>query len=112
MVIERYPLEEIIERFKCEDNKSATYFPNSIAFMIAYALYKDYERIELFGIDHCGATEYIMAKAAVEHWLGRAIGMGVEVYIPSMSALMKIKHDHLYGYNGAVESAQEIYVGH
>jgi len=80
--------------------------------MIAYALYKGYERIELFGIDHGGTTEYVMAKAAVEHWLGRALGMGVEVYVPDMSALLKIKNNLLYGYNGAVESAQDIFVGH
>lgn len=107
-----YPIEEIVEYFKCEDNKSGRYFPNSIAFMIAYAIYLGYERIELYGIDHGGMTEYVMAKAAVEGWLDRAIGMGIEVFVPSMSALFKIKNNYLYGYNGAVESAQEIFSGH
>ncbi len=59
-------------------------------------------------------TEYVMAKACVEYWVGRAQErLGVEnVVIPSMCALLKIKENNLYGYNGAVESAQEIYVGH
>ena len=112
MEVERYPLEEVIAQFKSEDNLGHRYFPNSIAFMIALAIYEGFERIELYGIDHGGTTEYVMAKSAVEHWIGRAIGMGIEVFVPDMSALLKIKNNLLYGYNGAVESAQEIYVGH
>lgn len=109
---EQYPIEEIVKYFHCDDNESARYFPNSIAFMIAHAIYIGAKRIEMYGIDHGGVTEYVMAKAAVEHWIGRALGMGIEVLVPSMASLLKIKNNLLYGYNGAVESAQEIYVGH
>lgn len=104
--LEKYPLEEVVEKF------GSRYFANSIAFMIAYALYHRYERIELYGIDHGGMQEYVMAKACVEYWIGRAQGMGVDVYIPDMCALMRLKDDKLYGYDGAVESAQEIFTGH
>ncbi|KKN00332.1 hypothetical protein LCGC14_1138870 [marine sediment metagenome] len=90
--LEVYPIHEIIKKFNDD------YFTNAICYMIAYALYLGYEKIDLYGIDHIIHQGYVMEKGGVEHWVGVAAGRGVEVMIPYGSALCKTKDGKLYGY--------------
>lgn len=99
-----YPLEEIVARF------GRKFFANSVALMIALALYRDYERIELWGIDHRYSEEYVLMKGCVEYWVGVADGMGVEVTIPEASALCRTYKDKVYGFDGNTIDAEPLII--
>ena len=95
--IEIYPMDEIIAKFKTR------FFSNSIAYMIAYALYHNYERIYLYGIDMMTSTTYIQEKGGVEYWIGRAEQAGVEVINTKGSATGKTWNGKMYGYWGQLQ---------
>ena len=89
----KYPLEEIVKRFKSD------YFSCSVAYAIAFALFKDYKKINLYGIALGIGTEYSFQKPSVEFWIGVAKGMGVEVNMFGNTEVLAIPSRHLYGYN-------------
>jgi len=95
--IEIYPMDEIIAKFKTR------FFSNSIAYMMAYALYHNYERIYLYGIDMMTSTTYIQEKGGVEYWIGRAEQAGVEVINTKGSATGKTWNGKMYGYWGQLQ---------
>lgn len=95
---EAYPVEEVMKRWK------TTYFTNTVAFMIAYALLKGVESIHFYGVNQAATSEYYHEKGSVEFWLGVAIGMGVDVKVHGEhSELLSCKARYggnlLYGYN-------------
>ena len=90
---EKFPLKEIQDKF-CGGGKG--YFTCQPSYMIAFALYLDFDVIELHGIDMSIDTEYSIQRPSVEYWVGLARGMGKTVYIPQGSSLMKTKY--IYGY--------------
>ena len=49
---ESYPLDEVINRFK------SNYFGSSIDYMVALALYRDYDEINLYGVNMVLKKEY------------------------------------------------------
>tara|TARA_R110000824_G_scaffold27017_2_gene92267 strand:- start:179 stop:1126 length:948 start_codon:yes stop_codon:yes gene_type:complete len=85
-----YPLQKIIDKFGID------YFTSSVAFEVALAMYEGFEEIALYGIDLIVGTEYSEQKACLEFWLGLAHAKGINVVIPTTSALLK--HSHRYGY--------------
>lgn len=85
----KYPLDKIIEKW------GVNYFTNSISYMIALALYEGYKTIDLYGIHMSHETEYAEQKPSVEFWVGMAKGMGVNMFIPEKSSLLKGK---MYGF--------------
>lgn len=106
--IEIYPIEEVLAKFKTR------FFSNSIAYMIAYALLKDYTKIWFYGIDMMTNSTYIQEKGGVEYWMGIAKGMSIEresrglepIQIINMrgSATGKTFNGKMYGYYGTWES--------
>ena len=91
--IEIYPIKEIRERFK-----NTEFFANSICYMIAYALYFNYDKIRLCGIDydwHEGTEK--KEESGTNFWVGVAVGMGVNVVIPEDSAIGKTFNRRMYG---------------
>lgn len=84
-----YPLEKMLSR----------YFTNSFAYMIAYALYKKYKKIDLYGCPLAMKEEYREQRPCIEFWLGMAVGKGVEVTLHGESMLFNSGlHAGLYGY--------------
>lgn len=69
----RYPLENIIKKFKTD------YFHCGISYMIAYAVFIGAKKIHLAGINVPG--EYSYQRGAIEHWLGIALGSGCKVEV-------------------------------
>uniref|UniRef100_A0A6M3LIN6 Uncharacterized protein n=1 Tax=viral metagenome TaxID=1070528 RepID=A0A6M3LIN6_9ZZZZ len=104
--VSKYPLKEVIEHF------NTRYFANSICWMLALALYKGYNHIEMYGVDHSAQSEYVLAKGCVEYWIGRAQQSGVKVLLPKKSALCKTLDGKLYGIHGKVASAEDVFLGH
>ena len=77
-----YPWDEIVARFK------TTFFTSSVCHMIAYALYHNYERIKLYGVDMSSKLEYLLQKGGVEYWLGRAHERGCDVFVSKGSSVL------------------------
>ncbi len=87
-----YPIEQVMERFDTD------YFTDTVCYMLALALMDGYERLSLYGVDMPIEGEYGDGKAGVEHWVGRARGMGVQVLNTKMSSVCKSKDGLIYGF--------------
>lgn len=72
-----YPLDLIIAKF------NSRFFTNSISYMIAYALYNDFTKISIYGVDMDSESEYEFERPSVTFWIGFAKGLSVEVSIAS-----------------------------
>jgi len=88
-----YPLDAVLEKF-------GTYFTNSISYMIAAALLEGATELGLYGVDMAQhgigvKSEYAQQRPSCEYLVGFARGMGVPVYVPPQSDLMKVRR--LYG---------------
>ena len=95
----RYPYNKIIEKF---DGMGREFFTNSICYMIAYALYKGYDEIKLYGVDMATSMEYILERGGIEYWIGRAEGLGVKITNTQGSMVCKTPMGIPYGFKYAV----------
>lgn len=99
----RYPLREIqnelinIEKGEFTVKKL---FSSSINYQLALALYQDYERVELYGIEMLLEAEYAYQREGMSYWLGKADGMGVEVWMPEQCSLLD---QPLYAYEQTIK---------
>jgi len=94
-----YPYDKIVERF---DGMGKEFFTNTICYMIAYALYKGYNKIRMYGVDMATSMEYILERGGIEYWVGRAEGMGVKVECAKGSMICKTPMGVPYGHKLAV----------
>jgi hypothetical protein len=101
--ITEYPLHDIIKEFK------TTYFSNSVAYMIAYAMYKGVTSMDLYGIDHLTGFSYLNERAGVEYWMGRAVQSGIKIHIAIGSALLRTCTGRMYGYDKFFDGQEPLY---
>ena len=85
----RYPFEEINDWISEIDPSGRDYFTNSVSFMIALAIYEGFDVIHLYGVDMAVGSEYEQQRPSCEFWLGVAKGLGIKLYIPDQSDLLK-----------------------
>lgn len=86
-----YPLESILKEF------NTRYFTNTISYMIAYAIYCRVRKISVYGVDVSFGAPYAQENRGVEYWIGRAEQLGIEVYCPEKSHLLRTVYGNLYG---------------
>ena len=96
----RYPLREIqrdlIGNFARGEEKVERLFSSTFAFQVALALHmRKFDRIELFGIELVLEGEYPWQREALAFWIGKADGMGVDIWLPEQCSLLL---QPLYGY--------------
>jgi len=96
--IKRYPLQEIVKKW------GSDYFGNGPDYAIAYAIYKGYTEIHLYGILMAIGEEYFTQKPTIEHWIGVAIGAGITVEVHDstpgrLCSILKTPDAKLYGFN-------------
>jgi hypothetical protein len=97
--VEEYPLESVVKDLGC------SYFNNTIAYAIAYALWSKVSSISIFGVDFTYKTNMHFAesgRACVEFWIAKCIDSGMEVSIAPKSSLLDTDidiKDKLYGYH-------------
>lgn len=84
-----YPREKIIAKYGC-------YFTNSVSWMIVMAIEEGFKEIHIYGVDMATGGEYESQRPSCEYFIGVASGMGIKVYIPDTSDLLKTPI--LYGY--------------
>ena len=98
-----FPFEELFKRF------GDTYFSCGSAYMVAFAIMclelqeGGAKELHIFGMDfnYHGREEYEAGRCCLEYWIGRAVGMGIDVKVPSSSALMDLyQRSHLNGLQG------------
>jgi hypothetical protein len=92
-----YPLKEIVKKF------GIPYFTNTIAYMLAYALYEKVDSIQIYGVVQGGYYEYMKERKGVEFWLGIAAGTGIKIEIKGNSELLTNDDNLLYGYKRSPE---------
>lgn len=85
----RYPYEEINDYISHLDPCGRDYFTNSVSFMIALAMYEGFDIIHLYGVDMAVGSEYEHQRPSCEFWVGICKGLGIELYIPEQSDLLK-----------------------
>lgn len=83
-----YPRQEIEAAF-------GRYFTNSISWMLALAIYQQYPRIAVYGVDMAQDSEYGHQRPSCEYFLGWAAGRGIDISVPESSDLLKTPY--LYG---------------
>lgn len=88
----KYPLDEIIDRFKVR------HFTSSVAYAMALAAHTgQYNRVEIYGVEMETNTEYQYQRDGVTLWIGVLLGLGIEV-----DAHIGMFNQPLYGYEGEV----------
>ena len=87
-----YPLKKILGYF------GSPYFNNTIALMLAHALYNhdNISDISLIGVDMAGDGEYAGQRSCCEFYLGYARARGIRIHLPPMCPLLKTTH--IYGF--------------
>jgi len=99
----RYPLEaicaELLPGLAFGDGAPVHYFTSSIAYALALALYHEYDRIDLYGVEMGSNTEYAYQRDGVAFWVGLAAGRGAEVVLHCAKPIFD---QPLYGYEGNV----------
>jgi len=94
-----YPLEEVIKATGC------SYFNNSIAYALAFALYQEVGEINIFGADFTYKTNVHfgeMGRACCEFWLSKCISKNIVVSVAPTSSLLDTNvsiEEKLYGYH-------------
>jgi len=84
-----FPRQKIVEKY-------GSYFTNTISWEIALAIDLGFKEIRLYGVNMANDVEYASQRPSCEYYIGLARGMGIEVYIPPESDLLKSMY--LYGF--------------
>lgn len=91
-----YPRDAILARF------DRGYFTNTVSWLIALAVLEEFKYMAVYGVDmavhaplQSGGDEYAHQRPSCEYMLGIAEGVGIEVFVPDTSDLLKTPH--LYG---------------
>lgn len=75
------------------------YFTSSFAYMIAYAIYKGFTEIHMYGVPLVLKEEYYEQRTCIEFWIGLAKGRGIDVTIHGLTTLFSTgRHAGRYGY--------------
>jgi len=97
--LELYPLEKVIQKTNCG------YFNNTIAYAIAFALYKEVAGISLYGADFSYTTNVHfgeLGRACCEFWLAKCMTQGIDVSVAATSPILDTnipEKEKLYGYH-------------
>jgi len=105
--IKRYPLEDVIRKL------GSDYFGSGPDYAIAYALYKGYTSIHLYGVLMAVDDEYYLQKPTVEHWAGVALGRGVDFKVhdnttAQLCTICKLPQGLLYGFRAVQQNPVQI----
>ena len=81
--IEQYPLEDVVK------STGYCYFNNTVAYAIAYAVWKKVEKISLYGIDftYKNVNMAESGRACCEFWCAIAVSKGIKLEVAHRSGL-------------------------
>lgn len=96
-----FPIQQMIEHFGGRDAIGADYFTNCPSEMLAFAIALGYSEIHMYGVDMATDSEYATQRPCCEYWLGRARGLGIKIYVPVLSDLLKCVGTYGYEDSGS-----------
>ena len=76
-----FPLQESIKQF-------GTYYRSTLAYVVTFALLAGYKKLEIYGFEMGSDSEYWGQRANACYLIGKARGMGLEVYVPPTSGIL------------------------
>jgi hypothetical protein len=85
---EKYPVQEMLVKY-------GPVFGSSISWMLALAINRGFQRINIYGVDMATQKEYIEQRDTFFYFCGRAEALGIEIYIPQDSRTFF--KDRIYG---------------
>jgi SAM-dependent methyltransferase len=91
-----YPLADVL------NSTRQTYFNNTAAYAVAYAIHIGVKKISCYGMDftYPNAHDAERGRGCVEFWLGLASARGIQIRIPRNSSLMDgCEPKRFYGYD-------------
>jgi hypothetical protein len=89
----RFPLEKIVEKFDCDLFTSAT------PYALAYAIFKKFTHIDLYGINCAYNEEWSYQRDAVVGWLMFAKAKGIKVTVSGEAGRpLRSWNQKLYGF--------------
>ena len=97
--IKLYPLKKIVKDLGC------AYFNNTIAYAIAFALWKKVGKFSIFGADFSYTTNVHfgeLGRACCEFWLSKCMDAGIDVSVAARSPMLDTNvalKEKLYGYH-------------
>lgn len=97
--IVEYPLEEVISDLKI------SYFNNTVAYAIAFAIHKRVAKIHFYGVDFSYQKNINFAeagRACCEFWCAMAISKGIAIEVAHRSGFLDTnvpENEKLYGYH-------------
>jgi hypothetical protein len=83
---QKFPVEEIYNEFGLD------YYTGGIDYMIAYAILKRVERIDIYGVHTTYDDEYAYQKPSLEAWCFFAMGKGIDVRVHGSHSLFKTRY--------------------
>ena len=89
---QKYPMREIVEEF------DETLFSCTTDYMLAYAIYKKYDKIDVYGVNVEMGEEYYFERPSVEFWRGMAKGRRIDINFHGPTTVGKSKKSIVYGY--------------
>ena len=92
-----YPLEEVINEVA-----GMPYFNGTVAYAVAYAIYKRVKQLSLFGCDYAWADtphKCEAGRACCEYWIRAAQDRGMVVKVLDLSTLLNGGKPEFYGYD-------------
>lgn len=108
----RYPLSEIcaalLPAFRQGIEPVQTrYFTSTVAYALALAVYQEYDKILIYGVEMESDTEYWYQRPCVLFWVGVALGRGIAIDFISGESIFDVP---IYGYDGILETNPEMFV--
>ena len=92
-----YPFQDIMDSFGV-NSQNVKWFTNSFGYMMALAIYMEYEEIHYYGFEMSSKEEYGHQRACAVFWNGIAIGRGIKLVEPEGCHLLG-QNEVLYGYD-------------
>lgn len=82
-----FPRDAVLARFR-------NYFTNTISWEIALAILLGFKEIRLYGVNMANDIEYASQRPSCEYFMGVAEGLGIKLYIPPESDLLKSMYQY------------------
>lgn len=99
-----FPKDEILKYFEDKNYKGSKYFSNSVSWFIALAIMEGFKSISVFGVDMSTDSEYGWQKPSCEYWCGICEGLGIDLFIPPSSELLKCSQLYAFESNNKLRS--------
>ena len=100
-----YPKDGVLEMLSGGKNMGKDFKPlnSSVAYLIALAIFKEYEQIDVYGVELAHSSEYMSQQPIFAFWDGFALGRGCVLNVNCSNGLF---NQPLYGLEDNLEKTK------